>query len=138
MRGVKIKIECDDPKLAAAIAASVAEGLKNDQFTRVAVKTVMVLPGQNAPAYYVRRNQVSELFSPTVLSGSAAHLATYTTELSSAESLKMHPICLQWLDPWRFSTPILIDHGIDQPQYVDQERAFLNQAINPLATKETP
>ncbi|BDD79788.1 hypothetical protein [Burkholderia phage FLC9] len=122
MNGVKIKIECDDPLLAAAVAASITAGLERDDFSNVNVKCVMAY--QNLDRHnFTKINVLGHLDQDRF-----KDQHNYVTEMYPASLIKLHPICvdnLRTIAPWLLKTPVLLDPGVEAPEYVTQERKFL-------------
>jgi hypothetical protein len=129
MKGVKIKIECDDVLLASAIASSISEGLRLDDFDNVQVKTVMVYNevvrnAEGRPTNFARTNIVKSVIDEDIMSRPPLH----DTILVPADAALGYPICNETLrerEPSKLHTPIVIDMGIEVGDYAKQERAFL-------------
>jgi hypothetical protein len=129
MSGVKIKIECDDVLLAAAIASSISEGLRLDDFDNVQVKTVMVYnevarDAQGRLTDFERTSVVR-----TALDESALRRAPmYDVVLCPPGAALAHPVSNETLrarSPEKLHTPIVIDMGLEPGPYTAQERTFL-------------
>jgi hypothetical protein len=127
MTGVKIKIECDDPLLRAAVAASIAKGLELDDFSNVAVKSIMAVHTkvyQRDLQEFGKVSLVNAVIDPDVLK----QRPTYETELIPTSHAGLWPTCVECLRERasdKLATPILIDMGVEQPKYEQAERKFL-------------
>lgn len=126
MTGVKIKIECDDPLLAAAVAQSIAEGLQRNDFNNIQVKTPIACSDtryQNPPTHFGRISLIG-LKDPDAIQ--ASHPTTQT-ELNSPRIALGSGITARMRDiaPKLLKAPILIDTGIENAKYVAAERKFL-------------
>lgn len=133
---VKIKIECEDTLLAHAIASSISEGLRLDDFSNVQVKTLMVMSEafvRNDPPprdTFDKTNIVCSVIAPEAL-GEEKQLNRspfYEAMLLPPEASLGYPIANQTLrqrSPELLKSPILIDMGLEPSEYAKRADAFL-------------
>jgi hypothetical protein len=122
MSGIKIKIEGGDLALRAAIATSIAEGLKRDDFTNVKAKVTMVYTEVDRDVGGAPSRNFSKR---SILVDGVETAKPGLTEviIVSPEIAVTYPACIEHVKdatPAKLETPILIDMDC-RPQY--QERA---------------
>lgn len=133
---VKIKIECEDTLLAHAIASSISEGLRLDDFSNVQVKTLMIMSEayvQAKPAPredFDKKNIIHSVIDPEVLGESKPvwRPSYCETTLMSPELALAWPMANETLrqrNPELLKSPILIDMGIEPADYAKRADAFL-------------
>lgn len=129
---VKIKIECDDPLLNAAIASAIADGLQRNDFDNVMVKTLMVYQEvrmvAGAPQNFAKKNIINKTLGMDVSDEpQVGRPPLIMTELQPARMLG-HPICVDTLrqrQPDLLHAPVLLDMGIEPTDYAKRADAFL-------------
>lgn len=131
---VKIKIECDDPLLNAAVASAVADGLARADFNNVQVRSVMVYAetrhdADGAPLDFERKNVINNVLGDDVMAVHEGWRATVVmTELHPSWVLG-HPYMVDHLRqsrPELLGSPVLLDMGNESPDYAKNLRAFLS------------
>lgn len=134
MSAVKIKIECDDLELAAAITAAIGKGLEMEDFQHVAVKSGMLIAGE--PNQFTRVNELIKGVQPALYE--SVKQRPNFARLYRFARLHVHPACLESLrqrDPRQLATPIVIDYGTkaeEDGQYIAEEvDFFLNPEVLP-------
>jgi hypothetical protein len=128
MAGVKIKIECEDYLLAAAIASSIGRGLEADKFTNVGVKCLMMyretveeVPG--APMENISKHINNP--DPAIMGSKPMYFADIVP-VQYIESKEQRILDLvREHRPTVLDTPVLIDMNHEPPPYENLEKAFL-------------
>jgi hypothetical protein len=133
MSGIKIKIEGGDLALRAAIATSIAEGLKRDEFSNVKAKMTMVYTKVQRD---VGGAPVPNFSKKSILVEGVETACPSLTEVGimPPRIAVTYPVCIDALKeraPEQLATPILIDMG-DREQYIERtEEAFFKGEEDP-------
>lgn len=139
MSAVKIKIECDDPLLAATLASAIDRSLSGEGFTNLKAKVMMVYHDSSFKISEVREFLKRDAITNSLYPRPDARQDLYMHELlptgpfidTIPPSLAVH---LREKSPEAFAFPIVIDMGISPPEgaeiqaeetYQQQEDAFL-------------
>jgi hypothetical protein len=128
MSGIKIKIEGGDLALRAAIATSIAEGLKRDDFTNVKAKMMMVYTKVDRD---IGGAPMMNFSRKSVLVEGVKTTTPDLTELilTPPEIAVTYPVMIEHLKadaPSNLTTAILIDMDVEAQYYRSAEEAFLS------------
>lgn len=133
----KIKIECDDPLLNAAIASAIADGLERANFNNVQVRSLMVYRESEHKADipvpgFDKRNIVDAALGEDVMSKRTGYRQPLVlTELHPSWVLG-HPYIVDHLRQTRpelLGSPVLLDMGEEPPDYTKNLRAFFSGEV---------
>lgn len=142
----KIKIECDDPLLNAAIASAIADGLERADFNNVQVRSLMVystleVKTDKPLTNFEKRSVINELLGENIMEHRKGWRAPMVlTELHPSWVLA-HPYMVDHLrltKPDLLGSPVLIDTGDEPPDYKKQLGAFMSGEVKaqPRSTEQ--